>query len=343
MYPDWLHGSRTAFLAAVDALRCAEPNIRVLVEPFEDDPAMRTRRSRPRFERSPSDIVQVSAAQRAAFEHIDVALALDLPFDIAVLAPRLRWVQAVGTGVGHLRTAGLAEAGVRLTTAAGTASPEIAEFVMARILEHMTDLPVITKLQSARTWQPRYGRAVAGATVGLVGFGTINRSVADLAAAFGMHVRVSRRTGSIRGTVDEAVEVFGPEELAEMVAPCDVVVAALPETPETVGIFDTEFFAQMQPGALFCNVGRGTAVRDEALIDALRSGRLGAAALDVFNAEPLDPDDPYWTTPGLRISAHGASVPSASIRRVHELFLVNLARFMADEPLRNELDPVRGY
>jgi phosphoglycerate dehydrogenase-like enzyme len=349
LYPSRYHPTPESFDAAVDELRAAEPAATVLVAEFVDPSELRTRRSSPTFRRGPHDVHHLDDHVAEVLSQVDVVLALDLPFDVATWAPSLRWVQAVGAGVGQLRSAGLAQAGIRLTTASGTSSPEIAEFVMARILEHLSGLPRAAALQADRTWRPVYGRAVAGTTVGLVGFGSINRQVARLATAFGMHVIATRRhpersdgDTAAGGALVDGVRVVGAEALAEMVGECDVVVAALPETPDTLDVFDAELFARMRPGALFCNVGRGTAVVDEDLVDALVSGHLGAAALDVFRDEPLAPEHPYWTTPGLRMTAHSASVPSASIVRVHELFRQNLGRYVAGEPLINEVDPAIG-
>lgn len=341
LYPPRFHSDPAAYDAAVARL-AADPRLTVLAEPYEDDAALRTRRSRPGYERAPGDDTPLTSAQLAVFERIDVALALDLPFDVDRVAPRLRWVQAAGAGIGQLRTAGLQRGGVRLTNASGAAAPEIAEFVLGRILQHRKRFDELAELQRAHEWRPRYGRSLVGATIGLVGVGSINSAVARLAHAFGMVVLASRR--DVRAGRPEGVdELFAAADLHDMVARCDVVVAALPETDETVGCFDAACFAAMPPGSFFCNVGRGSAVVDSALREALVSGHLGGAALDVFGQEPLDPDDPYWSTPRLQISAHCSSVPAASIAAVHSLFDDNLGRFLSDAPLVNEVDLSRGY
>lgn len=343
LYPPGHHDRPEDFETEISRLRAMEPvggrRLEVIVEPYEDTPSLRTRRSTPGFSRAAGDVTPVTDAQRAAFRRIEVALVLDLPFDTPVIAPNLRWVQSVATGIGQLLSAGLREGGVRLTNAAGTAAPEIAEFVIARLLEHCKRLPEIRAVQRRREWRPLYGRSLNGATIGLVGLGAINSSVAVLGAAFGMRVLACRRSLLPHPAVDE---VFLPAQLPEMVSECDFIVAALPETPETVGIFDERFFASVAPGAWFCNVGRGSAVVDEALRSAIASGHLSGAALDVFREEPLPPEDPYWTD-GVDVSAHCSSAPSVAIRRAHELFRDNLRRYLADEFLRNEVDLDRRY
>jgi len=340
LYPPALHPDETSFRDELERIGAVDPRVRVAVGRYEDGSARRTRRSSPTFVRTDEDRDDLTREQAELFADIDVALTLDLPFDIGTVAPRLRWVQAVGAGVGQLLSAGLAEHQIRLTNASGTAAPEIAEFVIARILEHWKRLPAIGALQVERRWAPLYGRPLAGCTIGLVGLGPINLSVARLAGAFGMRVLATRRSGVDEPGIDR---MYSSAQLTEMVRHCEVVVSALPETAETMGCFDQAFFAAMRPGAYFCNVGRGSAVVDEALVEALRSGHLSGAALDVFHAEPLTQQDPSWSAPGMRVSAHCSSVPAAAIARVHEVFRENLRRHLNGEDLVNEVDVSRGY
>jgi phosphoglycerate dehydrogenase-like enzyme len=128
-----------------------------------------------------------------------------------------------------------------------------------------------------------------------------------------------------------------------MLDEADAVIAAVPETPETAGLMDAAAFAAMRPGAFFCNVGRGSLVDEAALIDALERGHLGGAALDVASVEPLPADHPLWDAPRLWISSHSASAPAALFVNLHRLFASNLTRFLAGEPLENEVEAGRGY
>lgn len=336
LYPRQFHPDEADWHEEIDRLSALDRRVEVVVEPYVEGSALRTRRSVPGFVPGDDDRTPVTDAQRQVLGRIDVALALDLPFDTPALAPRLRWVQAVGSGVGQLATAGLSEGGIRLTNAAGTSAPEIAEFVLARVLEHAKRLPELRATQAAVEWRPLYGRGLAGATIGLVGLGAINAAVARLARAFGMRVVACRRSPG--EPHPDVADLYAPEGLTGMVGECDYVVAAVPETPATIGLFDAEAFAAMASGAFFVNVGRGSAVVDDALLAAIRSGHLGGAALDVFDAEPLPADHPYWREPGVVVSAHCSSVPSASIARVHDLFRDNVARFLAGEPLRNPVE-----
>jgi phosphoglycerate dehydrogenase-like enzyme len=138
-------------------------------------------------------------------------------------------------------------------------------------------------------------------------------------------------------------ELFATDRLHEMLGKCDVVVSAVPETPETIGLMDRDAIAAMKPGSLFCNVGRGTLLDEDALIDALKSGHLRAAALDVASQEPLPADHPLWDAPNLYLSYHCSSSPAALFVNLHRLWRENIVRWLAGEPLRNEVDLARGY
>lgn len=341
MQPAFLHGDAAARATAIDRIRERFPDLEILDAEYAESSELRTRRGSADYVREPDDVTPLTEEQAAVLARAEAVIALDLPFDVARHAPRLRWVQATGSGIGQFRSAGLAEAGVALTNAAGTSSDEIAEFVIARVLQHLKRLPEIDAEHAAASWRPIYGRAVAGTTIGLVGLGAIGLRIAELAQALGMRVLGCRRRPT---EPPPSIERIHPvEELAEMVTECDVVVASLPETMDTRGLFDRRIFAAMASGALFCNVGRGSSIVEDDLVATLREGHLAGAALDVFDEEPLPSDSPFWTTPGVRVSAHCSSVPSVAVGRVVDLFCENLERLRAGEPLRNEVDLDRGY
>lgn len=322
LQPQRLHADGTGE-SSLAALRARHPEIQFFRAPFEV-PA----RAPDREGRVPNDV-------RAALADADVIVCLDLPRPVAELARRLRWVQAVSTGVEHLPLDELRRAGVSLSQASGTAAPEIAEFVFARILEHHKRLPVLAEAATRRSWTTLHGESVAGIPLGLLGYGPINRRVAALATAFGMEVHVCRRDPT--GVPSGVHRVYGPGELTTMLGACEVVVSALPETPRTIGILGAGAFNSMCLGTFLVNVGRGSAVDEVALLAALDSGRVAAAALDVFAVEPLPKTHPFWTHPDIRVSAHCSSVPQVSIERVMELFNENVHRWSDGLPLRNEV------
>lgn len=338
--PIRLHASADEHAAEVRRLEATPGVGEVVVAPYEEPSEVRTRRSRPGYVPGRDDTVTLTPPQRRALAMADVALALDLPPDTPRLAPRLRWVQAAGTGVGHLVTAGLADAGIALTNGAGTSADEIAEHVLARLLEHWKRLPELAQAQDERAWRPLYGRRLAGSTVALVGLGAIGRAVATRLRALGVVVLAVRRSGAPDPVADEVV---GPEGLRGVLARADAVVLAVPETAATTHLLDREALAALPPGAVVVNVGRGSAVDEDALDAALASGHVAAAALDVFAVEPLPPGSPLWARRGARLSAHCASVPAETARRVHALLRENVGRWVRGEPLHNQVDLTKGW
>lgn len=269
------------------------------------------------------------------WHEVVAATCFELDADSAARMTELRLLQSVTTGVERLPVAETAARGVAVCNAAGTAAREIAEFALARILADAKRFAKLGAAQRAHRWLAGYGEAVDGAELVLIGFGPICRRVATLAAAFGMTVRVARRTPSAQpgeGVVEEAALT----ELPRLLAGARYVVAAVPETAGTVRLFDAALLAQVADGALLINVGRGSLIDEPALAVECRSGRL-RAALDVVATEPLPADSELWTVPGLEISGHCASVPTRALAAVGELFSDNLIRLLAGDSLRNQI------
>ena len=210
--------------------------------------------------------------------------------------------------------------------------------MLGRILTHWKHERELDASQDRHEWKALYGRELAGATVGVLGLGAIGSQVAKRLGAFDVTVLATRRSFTPGMTAPHVDELFGPDDLQTVLGRCDAVVAAVPETPDSVDTMDGAAFAAMRPGAFFVNVGRGSFVVEPALIDALRSGQLGGAALDVARAEPLPADDPLWDAPNLYLSGHCASSGDRFYANLYLLFADNVRRFLAGEPLRNEVE-----
>lgn len=343
-YPEsWEVRPRSELDADLALLREVDPRIVVTEVRYEDPPDLRVARGAPPYDGLRQQAPELTAPQREMFASVDVVLAQDLPFDIGEVAPRLRLVQGLGAGVGQLVSAGLAEAGVRLATAAGVSAVSISEFAIGLLLSAWKRFDDLARLQAQKRWQPTYGRELAGSTVAVLGLGAIGSELARRLDALDVEVLAVRRSFRPGMTAPHVAELFGPDDLPAVLERADAVFAAVPETPETVGVMDAEAFAAMRPGSFFCNVGRGSFVVEAALVDALERGHLGAAALDVVHTEPLPPDSPLWTTPNLVITPHSAASDQRYFRNLHRLFRENVARLLAGEPLRNEVDLSRGY
>ncbi len=343
MYPPaWEARPAEALAVDLDRLRAVDPRVEVLDVRYVDPDALRTARGADPRADLRDQAPALTDEQRGALARVEVVITQDLPFAVGELAPHLRWVQGMGAGVSQLLSAGLDDAGIRLTSAAGVNAVSISEFVLARLLQVWKRLPEIDALQQAGEWRPTYGTEVAGSTAVVVGLGAIGREVARRLRALGVTVLATRRTATAGQGDPDVDELLPPDRLHEALARADAVVAAVPETAATTDLFDEAAFAAMRAGAIFVNVGRGSAVDEEALAAALRSGHLRAAAIDVVRDEPLAPGHPLWAVPNLLISPHSATSPDHFWDNLHALFRDNLRRYLAGEPLRNVVDTARG-
>jgi len=269
-------------------------------------------------------------------------------------APHLTWVHSATSGVERALTPAARARDVLVTNARGVFSRPIAEHVLLMILAVSRHLPELFELQRERTWQPLEGRELRELTIGIVGYGSLGRSVASLASAFGARVIALRRRpdGSSPASPDEddgfpfeprVDQVFGPDRLHDLLAASDIVVLAAPLTPETEGMIDEAAVGAMKRDAWLINVARGRLVDDTALVRALRDNRIGGAALDTFRDEPLPPSSPYWELPNVIVTPHTAWSSARVLDRSIDLFCDNLVRYSRGDPLRNVVDPAAGY
>jgi phosphoglycerate dehydrogenase-like enzyme len=231
---------------------------------------------------------------------------------------------------------------VVITSARGIRARSIAEHVIGVTIALARRLPVALRAQAAHRWAqdelegPGSGiRLVNGSRMAIVGFGSIGSAVAALAAPLGMRISAIRRR--VAGAIDGVDEVLPPERLDEVLAKSDVIVLALPHTPDTKQIIGRRELDRIKRGALLVNIARGKLVDDAAVVDALKDGRLGGAALDVFTREPLDPASPYWDLPNVIVTPHNSVASAGSDARVNALFLDNLQRWADNRPLINEV------
>jgi phosphoglycerate dehydrogenase-like enzyme len=267
--------------------------------------------------------------------------------DLPDLAPNVRWVQATSAGIGQLvRRMGYDQRmpGTVFTTASGVHARPLAEFCVMAILMFAKGLLRMVDQQRRKHWERYAGSDLAGRTLGILGAGNIGTEVARLGQALGMTVIGTKRTVA---DVDPASlhlhALYGPEDLSEVLHRSEYLVIVTPHTNETERLLGTDELMLLPKGAVLINIGRGAVIDETALIEALRSGHLGGAALDVFAEEPLPPDSPLWDLPNVLISPHSASTSDRENARLTDLFCENLRRFLAGEPLLNVLDTQRMY
>ena len=268
------------------------------------------------------------------------------------LAPRLRWVQLDTSGADHVARTPVWRSDIALTTLNGVAPPTMAEYALMMMLAFAHHLPLMIAHQARADWPGDIERRrlftpreLRGATVGIVGFGSIGRELGRIAHAIGMRVLALRREPAV-GQGDGLYEpdgLYGPDGLAEMLPHCDYVVLIVPYTAATHHLIGRAALRSMKPAAVLVNMARGGVVEETALIEALRTGWIAGAALDVFEEEPLPADSPLWAMPNVVISPHVAGLTPHYLERVIELFGENLCRYLAEEPLLNRVQRERGY
>ncbi len=261
--------------------------------------------------------------------------------DLVEVAPKLRWVQGSMAGAGEVaQRAGLGETDVVVTTASGIYSGPLAEFVLMAMLQHAKDLDRLQSDKAEKIWRQGTTGTLERKTLCVVGTGSIGRAIAVRARPFGMRiVGVKRTVREDDAAWDYADELYATAELHDALGEADYVAVTLPGTPETRRLLDAEAIAAIKPGAHFSNVGRGAVVDEAALVEALQSGHLSGAALDVFEVEPLPAESPLWGLDNVIISAHTTDVVPDLINAAQTaLFCENLRRYLAGEELLNVLD-----
>jgi phosphoglycerate dehydrogenase-like enzyme len=264
------------------------------------------------------------------------------------LARRLRWIHVSAAGVGSLIFPALAESEVVLTNGRGLHAVSMAEHALGLMLAFARKLHLSRDLQREHRWEqvglwtepPPFGQ-LAGGTLGLVGLGAVGSALAERAAALGMRVIAVRPHPA--SDPRPAHEQWGLARLPELIEQADWVVLAAPHTEATRGLIGATELARMKPGAVLVNLGRGALVDEPALVAALRSGRIGGAALDVVRREPLATDSPLWDLSNVILTPHVSGLGPRYWERAVEQFAVNLELFLAGRPLLNVVDKRAGY
>ncbi len=307
-------------------------------------------------ERLRRDFPGVEVVQRRHYDHMeedlrdaDIAVTWSLRAEQLRAARKLRWIHCPAAAVHALLIPELVAGNVVVTNARTVHGPVVAEHAIALLLALAKRLPSAFYYQQEGLWSqeqlwresPR-PREVAGATLGLVGLGSIGLETARRAAALGMEV-VGVREHPNRPRDAFVSKVFAPDGLSGMLAASDYVLLAAPLTPRTRALINGERLGQMKTEAYLINVSRGALIDEAALADALRGRRIAGAALDVFEKEPLPPQSPWWKMENLLITPHSAALTERLWERHYALLSDNLRRFLSGAPLLNLVDKGRGY
>lgn len=246
------------------------------------------------------------------------------------MTPRLEWIHSRSAGLDELLFPELAESGVTLTNARGVFSEILGEFVIGAVLFFAKGFRRMVRSQEAGVWDQFDTVEISGQTMGVIGYGDIGKASARRAEALGLRVLPMHRSTGRKGKFD-------------LLAQADYVVLSAPLTQETRGIVGEAELHAMKPDAVLINVGRGPLVDEAALIEALRERRIGGAALDVFDQEPLPPGHPFYSFDNLLLSPHAADHTPDWKERTMRLFLDNFERYRHSKPLQNVVEKSRGY
>jgi phosphoglycerate dehydrogenase-like enzyme len=288
----------------------------------------------------------------------EVVVSWSLNGEQVKAAPRLRWIHSTAAGVHQLLIPEIVNnARITITNARTVHGPVVAEHVLALMFALAKRLPTAFRMQQRHEWgqqamaqeQPPL-RELRDATLGIVGVGSIGRQVAGIASAMGMRV-IAVRANPMKGVdwvsandpIRAQHRVYGSKDMNRMLKESDFVVISAPVTSSTTKLIDAQALAAMKKDAYLINVGRGALVDEAALIQALREKKIGGAALDVFEHEPLPQDSPLWDMDNVIITPHQAGISHKLWERQYKLFSENLRRYEKGAPLLGVVDKKAGY
>ncbi len=278
-----------------------------------------------------ADVLLFAGSNAAAFRSA-------LPF-----ATRARWIHSLWTGVESIIGDEVRRHPAPLTNGRGVFRWPLADWVTAVMLHFAFDLGKVIRQQQQAMWKPVFGSMLEDRTLGIIGYGAIGSAAAQRARGFGMKIAALRRRPALFDADTLVDRTFAVNERKDLLQASDYLLLATPLTPETRGIIGAPELAVMKPSAVLINVGRGPVIDEPALLQALKSGTIRGAALDVFTTEPLPPDHEFWNLPNVLVSPHTADRVDGFLGPAFGCFIDNLARFQAGTPLLNIVDKSSGY
>jgi phosphoglycerate dehydrogenase-like enzyme len=336
--------ARVAFAIAAGTQPSARPQLTMLTATWPPETLALMRSAAPNVTIIDGLNRETAIAQAGKAHAVDARL---LTAELLAAAPHLVWVVTPSAGIDRLMNVkGLADReAIVVTNGRAMHGPAIADHVFAMLLTLTRNMREHTDNQREGNWDDADSEvrpvALHGKTMLVVGIGGIGEEVAKRASGFGMRVIATRRTDAPAPAFVQ--RVGKPDELISMLPEADVVAICVPLTKETEKLFDAKAFDAMKQGAILINVGRGKVVESDALLAALKSGKLGGACLDVTDPEPLPTDHLLWKQPRVIITPHVSSDADLTDERVKQLLVENVRRFGAGEPLLNTVDLKTGY
>ena len=262
---------------------------------------------------------------------------------LLAMTPNLQWAHSLWVGIDKLLTPEFKASPIPLTNARGAYSKSLAEFCILGILFHAKNMRRLLQQEKEAHWEKFDSTEIYGQTLGIIGYGDIGKEIGKRGHGMGLKVHAMRRNPAQSAGDPILEKSYGPDQMNEMLAVCDYVALALPQTPGTVGVVGKKEFAAMKRSAVVLNVGRGTAINEADLVAALQDGTIAGAALDVFENEPLPKSSPLWAMDNCFISPHTADNTHTWLEDSTRIFVENFQLYSADQPLRNIVDKQAGY
>ncbi|GCE17085.1 D-2-hydroxyacid dehydrogenase [Dictyobacter kobayashii] len=326
---------------------------------LEDSWKARIQEIAPDFHVESRPWAKVGDISNELWKEVEILFTLNT-FPTPEQAPNLRWVQLYSAGANQAFDSPLAQSKATITTASGVHAVNIAEYTLTTMLAWFHRFPRFEEWKQKGQWPDEQGRnlfmpeELRGKTLNVVGYGSIGREVARLARAFGMRIIAMEQRPDHRDHGFIFPDIGDPEgklpdhyypkdQFHQALAESDVVVAAVPLTPDTRGMFDAAAFRAMKDTTFFVNIARGDVCNEADLIHALKEKEIAGAALDVFTEEPLPSSSPLFGIPNVFMSPHISGMTPHYDERVAMIFTENLRRYVKGEPLYNAVDRERGY
>jgi phosphoglycerate dehydrogenase-like enzyme len=330
----------------VERIRQVDPRLHVIYEP---DLLRPPRYSADHTGQPVERTEEQESRWRRHLETADILFDFDVTHrdDLPALAPNVRWIQATSSGIGQrVKRYGYDRnmPETIFTTARGVHAQPLAEYCLLSMLMWSKNLLHIQNEQRHKRWERYATTDLAGRCLGIVGVGAVGREVARVARAMRMFViGVDQQCAGVEPSSLNVDELHPPAELHPVLKRVEFLVLSIPHTPETEKMIGEKELAILPKGAVLINIGRGPVVDEKALIEALSSGHLGHAFLDVFEEEPLPKESPLWDMPNVLVSPHSVSTSDRENGRITDLFCENLRRYLAGKELLNRLDTEKLY
>ncbi|UCB50073.1 MAG: D-2-hydroxyacid dehydrogenase [Deltaproteobacteria bacterium] len=261
-------------------------------------------------------------------EKMDIIMAIRISDQLLKKATNLKWIQAKTTGVDQIVSLPSLRKDILITSTRGIHGPQVSEMAFLLMLALNRDLPQMIRNQDKRVWERWPAKLLFQKKVGILGVGVIGEEIARKCKAFGM---VVYGIDIVQRKIEAVDQFYGPEALVQVIQEVDYFIISAPSTPQTYKMVGTKLLSSMKPTAFLINLGRGDIVDEEALINALKSGKIAGVALDVFPTTPLPKDHPLWEINNVIITPHVAGLCDIQVEQVCSIFEENLRRFIRGE------------